>query len=244
MMLRKSILFCCMCVCLFGCGKQKEELITAESPVTVTTVESSGGGISNDFNEAETVSEPIYKFGQDDTEYIGTAKEVFGLYADTEYINLVDCNFKDLMWLFQSAGIELPVSYLREKVESKGSILFDLFNDEIGYVGAVSLYNDKEKDCLAKDCNIELLLLQPSCLTGIKGFDGSVDIGGIDDNYIKSYLAGYNLVGVGESREDIKIYEEIGIEYFPSLTYSVDGIGSIRFDYIDGEIQPGWSVSR
>lgn len=243
-MLRKSILFCFICVCLSGCGKQKDELIIAESPVTVATVESSGSEIINDFNGGETVSEPVYKFGQDNTEYIGTTKEMFGLYVGTEYINLVDCNFKDLMWLFQSAGVELPASYLREKVESKGSILFDLFNDEIGYVGAVSLYNDKEKDVLAKDCNIELLLLQPSGLTGIRGFDGSIDIGDIDDNYMKSYLAGYNLVGVGESEEDIEIYEEIGMEYFPSLTYSVDGIGSIRFDYIDGEIQPGWSMSR
>lgn len=240
-MLRKSILFCCMCICLSGCGKQPDEIIVTE-PSVVTTVESSKDVV--DVNLNETTPELVYKFGQNKADYTGITKEIFGLYFDDDYINLIDCDFKDFMWLLQRAGIELPTSYLREKVESNGSILFDLFNDEIGYVGAVSLYNDKEKDCLAKDCNIELLLLQPSCLTGIKGFDGSVDIGGIDDDYIKSYLAGYNLVGARESKEDIKIYEEIGIEYFPSLTYSVDGIGSIRLDYIDDEIHIGWDISK
>ena len=75
-------------------------------------------------------------------------------------------------------------------------------------------------------------------MKGIKVLDGGTDLGELGSEAIKNYM--YNLGLTGENGDEV-----LGdIELFPSVRYTVDDIGSVRFDIIDGELQPGWSIKH
>lgn len=223
-------------LCLFGCGHKSENI--GETVLETTVTEAEKETIYHTTTE-ESVYEPVYRFGQDINNYIGTVKEVFGLYGNENYINLLDCNFKDFAWFLKDVDIELSTTYLRKKVQGHDYLMLDLF-DEVGgkYIGMITLINTQSEAVMAKDCYIDTLLLTPSSLKGIKVLDGGTDLGELESETIKNYM--YNLGLTGENGDEV-----LGdIELFPSVRYTVDDIGSVRFDIIDGELQPGWSIKH